>query len=338
MTEHTDQPRRRAAILGITGQDGAYLARLLLAKGYEVHGTSRDAEARSFAALERLRIRQQVSLHSVALTDFRSVMLVLNKIRPDEVYNLTGQSSVALSFEQPVETFESIAVGTLNVLDALRFLDKPVRFFNAGSSECLGNTAEPATEATPFMPRSPYATAKAAAIWTVANYREAYGMFACSSICANHESPLRSPRFVTRKIVQAAVRIAGGSGETLPLGNLAVERDWGWAPEYVEAFWRMLQAKTPDDYVVATGETNALSDFVAEAFSCVGLEWKSHVTVQQELMRPSEILRSALKPEKIARELGWRAGHKMRDVVRLLVDSERGLTTDEAPESSAAAV
>ncbi len=217
---------------------------------------------------------------------------------------------------------ESIAVGTLNLLDALRFLGEPVRFFNAGSSECFGNTEVPANEETPFHPRSPYATAKAAAHWAVANYREAYGMFACSSICANHESPLRPARFVTRKIVQGALRIAREGGK-LALGNLTVQRDWGWAPHYVDAFWRTLQAETPRDYVIASGETNSLSDFVAVAFVCVGLDWRDHVETSAALIRPSEISASRLDPGKAERELGWRAHYRMRDVVRLLVENEK---------------
>jgi GDPmannose 4,6-dehydratase len=313
---------KKALIIGISGQDGAYLAHLLLSKGYEVHGTSRDSEINSFPALVALGIRSKVKLHSMALRDFRSVMITVDRTVPDEVYSLGGQSSVGLSFSQPVETFESIAVGTLNILDALRLLKRPVRFFNAGSSECFGNTETPADEGTPFHPRSPYATAKAAAHWAVANYREAYGMFACSSICANHESPLRPARFVTRKIVQGALRAARGEGK-LQLGNLSVQRDWGWAPEYVDGFWRMLQAQMPDDYVIASGETNSLSDFVAEAFTCVGLDWREHVEVSEALMRPSEISASRLSPAKAERDLGWRAQNRMRDVVRLLVRNEK---------------
>lgn len=312
----------KALIIGISGQDGAYLAYLLLSKGYEVHGTSRDSEINSFFALEALGIRGKVKLHSMALRDFRSVMLVVDRVAPDEVYNLGGQSSVGLSFSQPVETFESVAVGTINLLDTLRFLKRPVRFFNAGSSECFGNTDVAASEETPFHPRSPYATAKAAAHWAIANYREAYGMFACSSICANHESPLRPARFVTRKIVQGALRIARDGGN-LALGNLDIQRDWGWAPEYVDGFWRMLQTDKPGDYVIASGETHSLADFVAEVFSVVGLDWKKHVQISPELMRPSEIHVSRLDPSKATRDLGWRAHHRMRDVVRLLVKNEQ---------------
>ncbi len=226
----------KALICGISGQDGAYLAQLLLSKGYSVCGTSRDAQISSFQNLMGLGIREQVKLESMALTDFRSVLQILTKIDPDEVYNLAGQSSVGLSFEQPVETLESVATGTLNLLEAIRFLGKPIKLYNAGSSECFGDLGEDtADETTPFRPRSPYGVAKATAFWQVANYREAYGLFACSGILFNHESPLRPERFVTQKIVSTACRIAAGSLEKLFLGNMSIQRDWGWAPEYVEA-------------------------------------------------------------------------------------------------------
>ncbi|MEB3337226.1 MAG: GDP-mannose 4,6-dehydratase, partial [Leptolyngbyaceae bacterium] len=250
---------KKALICGVSGQDGAYLADLLLKKGYVVCGTSRDAQMSSFQNLARLGIRDQVKLESVALNDFRSVLQVLAKIQPDEVYNLAGQSSVGLSFEQPVETLESLATGTLNLLEAIRFIGAPIKFYSAGSSECFGDTGNTAAdENTPFRPRSPYAVAKAAAFWEVANYREAYNLFACSGILFNHESPLRPERFVTQKIVATACRIAQGSSEQLHLGNIAIERDWGWAPEYVEAMYLMLQQPEPDDYVIATGVSSKL--------------------------------------------------------------------------------
>ena len=221
----------KALICGIGGQDGAYLAQLLLGKGYEVVGTSRDAMTASFDSLHRLGIFGQVETVSMAINDFRSVLHKLKTFVPDEVYNLAGQSSVGLSFEQPVETMESIAGGTLNLLEAIRFVDHPIRFYNAGSSECFGDTgAEPANELTPFRPRSPYGVAKASAHWMVHNYREAYGLFACTGILFNHESPLRPARFVTQKIVRTAARIAKGSEEKLRLGTIAIQRDWGWAP------------------------------------------------------------------------------------------------------------
>ena len=225
-------PKRTALITGIAGQDGAYLAKLLVEKGYVVHGSSRDAEARGFGNLRQLGIEGQVSLESMALNDFRSVIQVLMKVQPDEIYNLAGQSSVGLSFIQPVETLESVATGVLNLLEAIRMLARPVRLYNASSSECFGETPEHgADENTRFHPRSPYAVAKATAFWLLANYREAYDIHACSGILFNHESPLRPPRFVTRKIISAVCRISRGSGETLHLGDLSVKRDWGWAPE-----------------------------------------------------------------------------------------------------------
>jgi len=226
---------KKALIIGISGQDGAYLADLLLRKGYEVHGTSRDHEGVSFANLVKLGIRDRVKATSMVTSDFRSVLTALQRAEADEIYNLAGQTSVGMSFTYPVETFDSILIGSINLLECLRLLGHPVKFYNAGSSEMFGNTKKPATEETPFHPRSPYATAKAAAHYAVTNYREAYGIFACTGILFNHESPLRPERFVTQKIVSTAVRIANGSKEKLTLGRLDIRRDWGWAPEYVEA-------------------------------------------------------------------------------------------------------
>ena len=311
---------KTALICGVSGQDGSYLAQLLLQKGYQVHGTARDAQATNFPNLITLGIKEQISCHSMALNDFRSVLQVLAKVQADEIYNLAGQSSVGLSFEQPVETLESISVGTLNLLEAIRFLGRPARLYSAGSSECFGNTdGQPADESTPFRPRSPYAVAKATAFWEVANYREAYNLFACTGILFNHESPLRPERFVTQKIIKAAKRIASGSTEKLQLGNISIARDWGWAPEYVEAMWRILQQDDPDDYVVATGETHTLEEFVAEAFNCVGLDWRDHVITDPTLLRPSEIMVSRANPGKSAEKLGWRARYKMQNLIRMMV-------------------
>jgi GDPmannose 4,6-dehydratase len=316
---------RRALICGISGQDGAYLAASLLKKGYSVCGTSRDAQVSSFGGLHELNVAGDVQLESMALTDFRSVLQVLAKFEPDEVYNLAGQSSVGLSFQQPVETLESFATGTLNLLEAIRFRARPVRLYNAGSSECFGDVPPDAEadETTAFRPRSPYAVAKAAAHWEVANYREAYDLFACSGILFNHESPIRRERFVTKKIVASAVRIARGGGERLRLGDLSVQRDWGWAPEYVEAMWRMLQLDTPQDFVIATGQTNSLESFVAAAFECVGLNWRDHVESNETLMRPSEIRVSRGNPTKAATVLDWRATLKMHEVVKRMVEAEQ---------------
>ena len=326
MTPHSNflsSTPKRALICGISGQDGAYLASLLLDKGYEVFGTARDAQISIFANLQQLGIKNRITVISMALNDFRSVLQVITKVQPDEIYNLAGQSSVGLSFEQPVETLESISIGTLNLLEVMRFIGRPMRLYNAGSSECFGNTdGRPADETTPFRPRSPYAVAKATAYWEVANYREAYTLFACTGILFNHESPLRPERFVTRKIVTTACRIAAGSGEKLHLGNIHIARDWGWAPEYVKAMWMMLQQELPEDYVIATGETNTLEDFINETFSCMGLNWKDYVVSDATFIRPSEIMISQANPELAAAKLGWCAKYKMRDVVTMMTNAE----------------
>jgi GDPmannose 4,6-dehydratase len=313
---------KKALICGVSGQDGAYLAQLLLNKGYFVCGTSRDAQMSSFRNLVRLGIRDQVKLESAALNDFRSVLQVLKKIEPDEVYNLAGQSSVGLSFEQPVETLESIATATLNLLEAIRFTGEPIKLYNAGSSECFGDIGDQtADESTPFRPRSPYAVAKAAAFWEVANYREAYGLFACSGILFNHDSPLRPERFVTQKIIAAACRIAQGSSQKLHLGNISILRDWGWAPEYVEAMYLMLQQDEPDDYVIATGESHSLEEFVAEAFTCVGLNWQDHVISDASLFRPTDLAISRGNPTKAREKLKWQAQYKMPDIVKMMLQT-----------------
>jgi GDPmannose 4,6-dehydratase len=314
---------KTALVTGVSGQDGAYLAKLLLEKGYNVYGTSRDAQVASFKNLRRLDIRDDLRLESVALNDFRSVIQVLFKAQPDEIYNLAGQSSVGLSFEQPVETQDSIYLGTLNLLEAIRFMGKSIRLYNACSSECFGDLGDQAaTEETPFRPRSPYAVAKAAAFWQVSNYREAYKIFACSGILFNHESPLRPERFVTKKIVTAARRIAKGELRELRLGNIEIQRDWGWAPEYVEAMYLMLQQEKADDYVIATGETRPLRDFVELAFKHVGLDWREHTVIDQSFFRPTELLVGRANPAKAAAQLGWSARFHMDDVARLMAQAE----------------
>jgi GDPmannose 4,6-dehydratase len=315
--------KNRALIFGISGQDGAYLSRLLLEKGYQVFGTSRDADIASFAGLAALGVRERVSLLSAAPTDFRSVLQVITRVEPTEFYNLSGQSSVGLSFQQPVETLESITVGTLNILEAIRSVGRSIRLYNAGSGECFGDTGgKAADESTAFHPRSPYAVAKSAAIWEVVNYRESYGLFACSGILFNHESPLRPKRFVTRKVVSAAARIARGEQEKLVLGDVSIRRDWGWAPEYVEAMWRMLQQDTPDDFVVATGEAHSLEDFVAAAFAYFDRDWRDHVEIDKGLFRPSEIACGFGNAAKAAETLGWRAEARMPEVVRRMAEAE----------------
>jgi len=314
---------KKALIIGVSGQDGSYLAKFLLQKGYKVIGASRDAMLSSFSNLSYLGLAGEVELESVSLNDFRSVLQILKKCKPDEVYNLAGQTSVGLSFEMPVETFESISVGVLNLLEAIRFLDRPMRLYNASSSECFGNTeGHPATENTSFKPRSPYAVAKAAAFWQVSNYREAYGMYACSGILFNHESVLRPERFVTKKIVKTACRIAAGIENKLRLGNISVQRDWGWAPEYVEAMWMMLQQDKSDDYVIATGLTSSLQNFVEEVFKRLDMDWREYVEHNPQLIRPTDIQLSCADPEKANQQLGWKAHHTMPDVVRMMVEEE----------------
>jgi GDPmannose 4,6-dehydratase len=315
---------KKALICGISGQDGAYLAELLISKGYAVCGTSRDAQMSSFKNLVKLGIREQIRVESVALNDFRSVLQVLTKIKPDEVYNLAGQSSVGLSFEQPVETLESIATGTLNLLEAIRFLGQPIKFYNAGSSECFGDTGgEAANEDTPFRPRSPYGVAKAAAFLEVANYREAYDLFACSGILFNHESPLRPERFVTQKIISTACRIAAGSSEKLLLGNTNINRDWGWVPEYVEAMYLMLQQEKADDYVVATGTSHKLSDFVSHTFSELDLDWNQYVVIDEALLRPTDILLGRGNPSKAKEKLKWEAKITMPTIIKNMIQAKQ---------------
>jgi GDPmannose 4,6-dehydratase len=314
---------QRALICGISGQDGTYLAKLLLERGYEVWGSSRDIEVTPFHNARRFGIYDSLHMVSLNLRDVGSTIGLLQRIRPHEIYNLTGQSSVGLSFEQPVETIESIAVGTLNLLEAVRLTNRDIRTYNAGSTECFGDTGDKiANEDSQLNPRSPYAVAKASAHWVVASYREAYGLFACTGILSNHDSPLRPHRFVTRKIVDAAAAIASGNHSVLTLGNLKIERDWGWAPEYVDAIARMLGQPNPEDYVIATGESYALTDFVDTAFDLIGKDWRDYVQHDEHLMRPTDILRNKVDPSKAATRLGWRAKSRMKDVVRMMLEAQ----------------
>lgn len=314
---------KRALICGVSGQDGAYLAKLLLAKGYQVWGTARDAQVAGFGNLKILGIGDSVIPLSMVQTDFRSVLNSLIRSDPEEIYFLSGQSSVGLSFEQPAETMESVSLGVLNLLEAIRFVGKPIKVYHASSGESFGDVGtQRATEETPFRPRSPYGVAKASAHWLVANYREAYGLFACNGILFNHESPLRPARFVTKKIVSTACRIANGAREKLTLGRLDIVRDWGWAPEYVEVMWRMLQAEKADDYVIATGHSCSLADFVSLAFESVGLNWQEFVISDPSLFRPLDIAYSAGDPAKASRVLGWTATTQVGEVVSNLVSAE----------------
>lgn len=312
-----------ALIVGISGQDGSYLAQLLHGKGYKIHGVSRDCETNGFHRLKILGVLEKVNLHSASIHDFRSILSLISDVRPTEIYNLAGQSSVGLSFKQPIETMESIVIGNYNILEVIRFLQLDTRYYNASSSECFGNVdGKAANEQTAFKPKSPYGVAKSAAHMAVANYREAYELFACSGILFNHESPLRPARFVTAKIVRGAVDIAEKKLNKLNLGNLTIERDWGWAPEYVDAMWRMLQANVPNDFVIATGESHTLEKFVSCVFDMLGLDWRNHVVRSSDLKRPSDIQRSLGDPKRAKKLLDWEAEIKFQDIVNLLVNGE----------------
>jgi GDPmannose 4,6-dehydratase len=317
--ENKDQfmSQKVALICGVSGQDGSYLAELLLAKGYSVFGTSRDVQGSGFANLRQLGIKEQVQYISMVPEDFRSVLVALRKSNPDEIYYLAGQSSVGLSFEQPAETIQSITLGTLNMLEGCRMMDKMIKTYHAGSGECFGDTqGKPANEQTPFYPMSPYAVAKSSAYWLVNNYRDAYGLFACTGILFNHESPLRPERFVTQKIIRAVKRIAQGSSEKLKLGRLDIARDWGWAPEYVDAMWRMLQQDEARDYVIATGMTMTLEEFVQATFEEAGLNWRDHVIQDPSLFRPTDLAIGRADPSKAAKVLQWHASTRGIDVVK----------------------
>ena len=314
---------KTALITGITGQDDSYLAQHILGLGYRVIGASRDAEGARCDNLRTLGIDRDIELITMNPVDFRSVMQAVSRHHVDEIYNLGGQSSVGLSFAQPVETLESIGVATLNFLEAIRLYAPQVRFYNACSSECFGEmSAGRADESRAFRPRSPYAVAKVQAFWEVNIYREAYNLFACSGILFNHESPLRHPRFATRKVVSTAVRIANGSDERLRLGNTSVRRDWGWAPEYVVAMHAMLQQKTPDDFVIATGSECSLADFVGAVFRLMGLDATEHIDIDRSLFRPSELQRAIGDPARASQQLGWHAVKHWRGVAQAMVTAE----------------
>ena len=311
-----------ALICGVSGQDGSYLAALLLSKGYSVFGTSRDVQGSGFSSLRQLGIKEQVQLISMVPEDFRSVLVALRKSKPDEIYYLAGQSSVGLSFEQPAETIQSITLGTLNMLEGCRMMDKQIKLYHAGSGECFGDTqGRPANEQTPFYPMSPYAVAKSSAYWLVNNYREAYGLFACTGILFNHESPLRPVRFVTQKIIHAIKRIAHGSNEKLKLGRLDIARDWGWAPEYVDAMWRMLQQDQPQDFVIATGITISLEEFVQAGFKEAGLNWRHYVEQDPALFRPTDLVIGRADSSKASKVLQWQATTRGVDVVKKMYQS-----------------
>jgi GDPmannose 4,6-dehydratase len=320
--------RKRALITGITGQDGSYLSELLLAKGYEVHGVVRRSSMLTRGRIEHLQgvgeqYRGRLELHYSDLTDMGSLDEVVARVEPDEVYNLAAQSHVRISFDMPDYTFQVTGLGAFRLLEALRRHRPSARFYQASSSEMFGKVAEvPQRETTPFHPRSPYGIAKTMAHHTALHYREAYGMYTCNGILFNHESPRRGENFVTRKIAKAAARIAAGLEDTLVLGNLDALRDWGYAPEYVEAMWLMLQQDEPDDYVVATGETHSVKEFVEAAFERVGLDWRRHVRYDSSYERPTEVDILQGDAGKAKSRLGWEPATRFADLVDLMVDAE----------------
>jgi GDPmannose 4,6-dehydratase len=312
---------RRALIFGITGQDGCYLAEHLLALGYEVHGTSR-APVPSAGNLHRLGILGRVRLHAVSTQSAASVKAVIETIAPTEIYNLAGQSSVRLSFSDPVEAIASNLGGTLNILEAIRCLRSDARFYNASSSEALGEIAStPPEEHIVFRPKTPYGVAKASSTMLVQSFREAFGLFACSGVMFSHESPLRPAEFLTQRITRGAIDIAQRRAERLQLENLRIVRDWGWAPDFVRTMPMMLQRSSPEDFVIATGVPTSLEAFVERVFSSFGLAWKDYVTSNDELKRPTDISVSFGNPKRAQQRLGWTAGVRMPEVADRLVEA-----------------
>ncbi len=312
---------KTALITGITGQDGSYLAELLLSKGYRVCGMIRRSSTENFQRIEHLRDR--LDLHQADLLDQTSIAQVLEKVRPDEVYNLAAMSFVPTSWSQPVLTAEFTAVGVTRLLDAIRSVCPKARFYQASSSEMFGKVREtPQRESTPFYPRSPYGVAKVYGHYITVNYRESYDLFACSGILFNHESPRRGLEFVTRKITEGVARIKLGLANELRLGNLQAKRDWGFAGDYVRAMWLMLQQDEADDYVVGTGETHSVEEFVRIAFDHVGLEWESFVVVDPQFYRPAEVDLLLADPAKAQQHLGWQRQASFDQLVRMMVDSD----------------
>lgn len=315
--------QKTALITGITGQDGAYLARLLLAKNYKVFGTYRRTSSLNIERLCELNIERDIELLPMDLLDSGNITRVLDCIQPDEVYNLAAQSFVAVSFDQPQATMDITGLGAVRMLEGIKNVNPRIRFYQASTSEMFGKVqAVPQNEKTPFYPRSPYAAAKLYAHWMTVNYRESYGLYACSGILFNHESPLRGLEFVTRKITHTVAKIKYGLERELRLGNLDAKRDWGYAPEYVEAMWLMLQQSTPDDYVIATGETYSVRDFVEIAFAHAGLDWRKYVVIDKAFYRPAEVDLLVGDPTKAGNKLGWKPTTKFEEIVRIMVDED----------------
>ena len=326
---------KKALVTGITGQDGSYLAELLLSKGYEVHGIIRRSSTFGTQRIDHIyqdphSRNPRLFLHYGDLTDGAGVRQVLTQVQPDEVYNLGAQSHVRVSFDQPVYTAQVDAVGTLRLLEAIRDLGLPTRFYQASSSEMYGKVVEtPQTENTPFHPRSPYACAKVFSFWQTVNYREAYGMFACNGILFNHESPRRGETFVTRKITRAATRIKEGLQDKLYLGNLDARRDWGYAGDFVEAMWLMLQQDGPDDYVVATGETRSVREFLDKVFDLLELDWRKCVQTDARYFRPAEVDVLHGDASKARKKLGWEPKVDLDGLVRMMVEHDWKLAKEE---------
>jgi GDPmannose 4,6-dehydratase len=319
---------KKALITGITGQDGSYLAELLLGQGYEVHGIIRRASTFNTGRLDPIYDdphsgRNRLSLHYGDLSDASALARLIGKIQPEEVYNLAAQSHVRVSFDSPEYSTDIGATGTVRLLEAIRETGIQPRFYQASSSEMFGKVQEvPQRETTPFYPRSPYACAKVYGYWITVNYRESYGLFACNGILFNHESPRRGETFVTRKITRAVAQIKAGLQDKLFMGNLDAKRDWGFAKEYVEAMWLMLQQPGPDDYVVATGETHSVREFLEVAFSHVGLDWQKHVEIDPRYLRPAEVELLIGDPTKARQKLGWEAKTKFEELTKLMVDAD----------------
>ncbi|HLF78354.1 MAG TPA: GDP-mannose 4,6-dehydratase [Dehalococcoidia bacterium] len=318
---------RRALITGITGQDGSYMAEFLLDRGYEVHGIVRRASSINTERIGHLYqenedFESQISLHYGDITDGASLTRLLSDVQPHEIYHLAAQSHVGTSFDIPEYTADVTGLGTLRLLDAMRDSGIEARFYQASSSEMFGKAPPAQSEATPFAPCSPYAVSKLFAYWTTVNYRESYGMFAANGILFNHESPRRGDNFVTRKVTRAVARILAGKDRYLYLGNLEARRDWGYAPEYVEAMWMMLQQPEPDDFVIATGESHSVRELVDEAFSLVGLNWQDYVRHDERYVRPSEVCHLLGDPTKARQELGWQARTSFQGLVRIMLQSD----------------
>jgi GDPmannose 4,6-dehydratase len=319
---------KKALITGITGQDGSYLADLLLAKGYEVHGIIRRASTFNTSRIDHLYTDPHVNgvrlfLHYGDLSDSLNLTRLIDRIGPDEIYHLGAQSHVRVSFDIPEYTGDIVALGTIRILEAIRESKVPARFYQASSSEMYGKVqAVPQTETTPFWPRSPYAVAKVFGYWATVNYRESYGMFATNGILFNHESPRRGETFVTRKITRAVAAIKKGKQKELYLGNMDAKRDWGYAPEYVEGMWRMLQAEQPDDYVLATNETHTVREFVQEAFGHVGLDWEQYVKYDARYERPAEVELLIGDPSRAREKLGWEPQTRFQGLVKIMVDAD----------------